>query len=487
MSASRGRHVGRYTLEWTLLAGASLLVVAAVWAQHSLVNGPQEWEWPYRTPHLHGGWIAALLLSLGLGVVVVGRWGAHLRLTLLTLAGLALSLAVLGAQPGGFERVIRSLVSRHVFSYVFDAGQFATLGETAEAYPEGVARLSMHTRTHPPGPLIGIRVLDRLMPASSDESGGWLVAAREALDEEVRKVRMRRRPVPRHLPSATTVVALALLLPAASALAAVPLFWLAKDEGLGDRGALLAAALWLSVPARTLFTPSLDQAVPVLLLLAAWLAGRPRPLSRLLGGVLLGAATVASYGYLAAAPLVLWPAVSRGSSGAAPSQQPALGPRLGRALVVGVGFALPWLVLMRLGFAPVRAFTAAMAEHRAMVGVERGYATWLLFNPWDFLLFAGAPIVMLAGLDLASIFAGRADTRSARHGLAPVWWLLVLALLLSGTVRGEVGRIWLFLMPFAALFGARALERRSVALGAGALVLQCLILLSLAANLVVVA
>ncbi len=39
------------------------------------------------------------------------------------------------------------------------------------------------------------------------------------------------------------------------------------------------------------------------------------------------------------------------------------------------------------------------------------------------------------------------------------WWGLLALLLLSGGVRGEVGRIWLIWMPFACLFAAPAAVR----------------------------
>ena len=66
---------------------------------------------------------------------------------------------------------------------------------------------------------------------------------------------------------------------------------------------------------------------------------------------------------------------------------------------------------------------------------------------------------------------------------------LLLVLLLSGTVRGEVGRIWLFLMPFACVLAAADAARRwpSRSFWSGLLlVLEIALTLVLAANLVFV-
>jgi hypothetical protein len=71
-----------------------------------------------------------------------------------------------------------------------------------------------------------------------------------------------------------------------------------------------------------------------------------------------------------------------------------------------------------------------------------------------------------------------------------IWgfWALLALLWISGSVRGEVGRIWLLFMPFACLFAASALAelraRRGWALGLGTLELA--LALALGASMVFV-
>jgi len=251
----------------------------------------------------------------------------------------------------------------------------------------------------------------------------------------------------------------------------------------------LAVLLWLLTPARSLFTPSLDQALPLLLVGAAALAaagGRATAVKAVAAGLLAAAACFLSYGCLATLPWLALVALGAGmeeSREEAPLWRPA---SLLRPALLGVGFLLPWLALaLATGYAPWRDFRIAITAHRAMAVVTRSYATWVGWNLYDFVLLAGPAMVALA---LAALWPEPVDpprpARAFRLGLWGFWGLLLL-LDLSGSVRGEVGRIWLFFMPFAALFASG--ERRSGPAPALLLaLLQLALLYTLATNLVFV-
>jgi hypothetical protein len=112
-----------------------------------------------------------------------------------------------------------------------------------------------------------------------------------------------------------------------------------------------------------------------------------------------------------------------------------------------------------LGHDPLASARAALAIHREVYTVPRSYALWLLYNPLDFAVFLGVPVAVLAlarVLGLARQGRWAALDPAARFGLALGAGLCVL--LLSGVTRGEVGRIWIPLMPLAlaATVAARA-------------------------------
>ena len=436
-------------------AGAALLELPGL-------NGPAEWRWPYRPPGL-ALWpalAAALFAAALLATLLLGPKGRR-GTAWMALWGYGLSLSLVAAQPEGFGRVVRVLASRHSFSYLYDAALAPATHELLADFPAASAALSMHSRTHPPGALLAIRGIDRAARALGP--AGALRAplaqtAEGAMAAEISRARERGKPVPAHAPSPLSAVALAFLLPLAAALAALPLFSLGRDSGLSDLGARSAAAIWLTVPAGILFTPSLDQALAGVTALGAALAagsrgpepttGRWKDLRIAGAGIVLALGCLISYGLLVAVPFVAWVAFSAPEGS---FRQPR---RFVRAALVGAGFVLPWLLLaLFAGYDPWQSFRAAISAHGQMAVASRSYATWLLANPFDFALLCGPAAAVLGAVGLFSRQAPQPLRRTLRGGAA-----LFALLWLSGSVRGEVGRIWLFAMPFVALLAAAALE-----------------------------
>lgn len=475
---------------------ATLDLIAMIGTQLPAANGPREWEWVYRSPGLTGlGLLVAALLMMVLSYLAAHDRPTDWRWALLLLIplGWVLTLDLAQAQPNGFFRVLASLASRHSFGYVFDAGLAPPTRELLADYPKASAGLNQHARTHPPGPLLAVRALDRIgrrFPEGNPGDGSLNGYAAEVLQHEAQRAGDRGRPVPRELPAPGTLVLLAVLLPALSALAAWPLHRLALALGLPPGAALLAVTFWLLVPARSLFSPSLDQALPVFLVAAAWLAATGGGGRSFLAGLLAAGSVFFSYGYLAALPLVALlallprPATPAGEENEAGPRP--LGSTAVRAMALAAGFLLPWLGLaLFAGYDPWASFQAAMVQHRAIAVTSRSYMTWLLWNPYDLLLLLGPAV---AGLAAAALRPRQERTASFR-ALAWGWWALLAVLLVSGSVRGEAGRIWLFLMPFACLLAGGAAVERWPPRSSWILLLllgQAGLVLTLAANLVFV-
>lgn len=514
-----------------LAAAANAALALAAWTRQPWANGPAEWHWQYLPA---GGWDlgapAALALPASLAalaaVAVLGILRGHGRLAawqgaapLAAACGAVFTFTLVAAQPGGLARVTAALVSRNSFGYVWDAALAPPTRALLADYPAASVGLNQHSLTHPPGPLLAVRALgwlDRVLPAPKADGtagtaaeqgrggGGLAGLAAAAIEREVARAHRHGRPVPRPPPGPWAVAALAVLLPSLSALAAWPLYLLARRWGLLPETALLAALLWLLAPARSLFTPSFDQALPVLLVGAAWLAaggGRARAAA---AGALLFAACFTSYGCLPALPLVAICAAAaaaptrREESGADGDADRETGASpAAAALVAGrsrglwqrwsalaLGFTLPYLALAAAaGHDPWHAMRAALEIHERIAVAPRSYATWLLWNPYDFALLASPAVLGLAALALfraawtdgephspagPAAETGRISTMDVLRGSRPAaprqvgwwatwtWWGLLALMLLSGGVRGEAGRIWLPWMPFACLFAAAA-------------------------------
>ncbi len=104
-----------------------------------------------------------------------------------------------------------------------------------------------------------------------------------------------------------------------------------------------------------------------------------------------------------------------------------------------------------------------LQQHYELVTSLRRYDWWVVYNLVDLLIFAG-PIVVL-GFAAALLTTIRSlilpkvsttmltDGTNLRQGTGLILALgfLILALDLSGSARGEVGRLWLFFMPLLAV------------------------------------
>jgi len=119
-------------------------------------------------------------------------------------------------------------------------------------------------------------------------------------------------------------------------------------------------------------------------------------------------------------------------------------------LLLALAGALAVLVLERLaGHRPLISALAALAIHREQFTARRSYLAWLIFDPVDLFWFLGPPLtVLLLGTDVRAIFRpastpGVTASDRLRAAVVPS----VGALILSGVLRGEAGRILIPIMP----------------------------------------
>lgn len=405
-----------------------------------------------------------LLATTGLPRRLAGRRGAHgALLAACILLGWGLHLALLAPEPAG---VVRTLIARTIdpsfTSYHTVAVWAMPDGARAflETHHERLAELPLHAATHPPGPSLYYRAWLRLF----DRRPEWAAAVTRAIDMDNPPALARLQP-----PQTPASIAAALLgaagLLLAGALAAWPVAALVRRLTGSSELALRAAALWPLVPGVALMSPEFDQALalPVAACAAALVSGSSatdrsqRIGAGLLAGVAAALALFLSYGafaFLAGAGLA---ALAAATGRAGPGRWTPF--VLGGAVAAGLFF-----VTGLVGHRPFAAAIEALALHgtRHTWGGDRPWAISTGLNLADTLLFVGPPLVML-------LFAGaRRWQPVGRHDLrelppAARWSAALVAtfalFLLSGTVRGEAGRIfvpWMPLLLAAALCAAEA-------------------------------
>jgi len=465
------------------LAIPSLIVSVTLWFDWlPWLRGNREWQWPLRTTvDLARAFIPLAALTL---YALIGAWWLHvfegrafsrrterLFLLFLTLAAPMIQLAL----AAGVSRVpllefFGPTVSVHNSGYFTTAVATPDLNQLLATYPATMPTLPIHAQSHPPGPVI-VHWLN------------WQFF--RAVGPLADSIAMPLRTLQCHNPGLMALdnaqlagATAGMLLPLIGGLAVWPLYAFGKHIG-GARAAALAALLFPVMPLFAMWPAQWDQLYPLLLLCGLYLAhtGLERASAgRLfLAGVPLSIASFFSVGNFVLMVIVglygaVWLIIRRMNSAAGTSNRlkptrPADAAKFATAFILGC--LSIWLAYTLLyGINPLDVIvTGSRLAFESTTG-NRTYGAWLIGNPIDFVVFLGMPIVitLMMGLAARRLNSTAPDTRTE----AGAWPALIvatigvlIALIVSGIVRGEVGRLWMYFGPLVALIAARLFTRHS--------------------------
>jgi hypothetical protein len=250
-----------------------------------------------------------------------------------------------------------------------------------------------------------------------------------------------------------------------AALAIFPLFWLARGV-LTSEAARWAALLWALVPGVAVFTPVPNTFFPTLAVLCVALLwyglDRRSPLMMLIAGVV---ASILTFLNISVVPLLLLCGLLALAYytwiGRKPASALSFLWLVGMGAIFAVGLASLWLLWALYGGPPFwEILRTAMAQH---LELERPYLPWLFLHLWDYALFLGLPLMFL-GLATGARVLSKIRRREALVPAALLVFSLGLALLivdLSGTARGETGRVWQFFFPLSVIAAVWMLQGES--------------------------
>lgn len=488
VSATRrggGLHFPRSALVFVLVVGALTLLVCLLVARRAVVLGiADEWVWQY-----HEGWGRGLTTEIGLplGLFVVflilvwylatsktalAGWDREVLAVVLLIVAALLFQVASGSIYAGLGQDVLVVTQESVGGYFGLSEEIVSPRAFLEGYPRLLATRQPvgHLNTHPPGNTMYFYLLRRLFETSPD-------LARQVTALETPSmtgphgafalVESQRLVVLSFAERATVFVG-ALLCRLGAVLVVVPLYLLGRWS-LGKRRAVWVAALGVSIPAVLVFLPGFDAVYPtgaaaVAALMVGALVWRSRVLAFLAGAVLYGAMVFTPVMAVVVVAVLLWYVLARRSDwGRRLTRGPGQAPLPVVAVTGLLGFAVPlaaaWLLLHFDAISTWWQCLASNARFNRVTG--RSYFPWVLYNPVDFLMFLG---VGLSGLLVVAVAGLVRRVRSWRRwdplSLGLGVYVLVLVLLnLSGANAGEVARLWMFLMPGAALLAVPALER----------------------------
>jgi hypothetical protein len=133
--------------------------------------------------------------------------------------------------------------------------------------------------------------------------------------------------------------------------------------------------------------------------------------------------------------------------------------------LLALGLLIGFLGWLALGVNPIAVLRGGLDAHAALAGAgsHRTYAIWVWMNVVEVAIFLGLPLTVLVVFAWGKHVRAVWQRRCSLAGLLLISSVVCLLLLtFSGVVRGETGRILLFLMPGLAAGSLAALpeERR---------------------------
>jgi len=389
----------------------------------SVPSVPWYHAWPsylFWSPHVDPGWAA---LALPLAVVVAAAMVAAAALarsstrrawlagSLLGAFALDLAVAALAGGPRAWQAPLA-----YAGEYPGAVGQVGSVPAFLAHFAERVPALPDFAAQHPPGATLFYALVARVWPGLSGAALATVAAA-----------------------------CLGLLVVAA----------LARDE-LGEAGERWAVVCWALAPAVVLYAATSADAMWAPLLAGAALAAhrglaRRSPAWTLAGGALLWLASMLSFAAVLVLPFLLVRAAAVGSGPGRPWRWAVGWAALTAATVLALAAAL-WLATGYDVVATVRAVDRFWST--APGTRQRVWWAWLLGDLVAFVAVLGVP------LSAALVTRTWAALRARAWGSFEV---ATLASLLAGAAwghtKGEVERMWQFLVPFAVVVAVGQLVR----------------------------
>lgn len=469
MIPDASRSSGQRAFAWVGVAVAAALGLccAALAATYLLPRGHEDvWQWPWRkevaplVPWTAPAAVALALVSLlTLDGIRAGKAPSRLvcgvLVACLTIASGGLMVAMAVDDPDYPFRAPAAILGDMSMGYYAQAVRARDAGDFVRSVQERTNPLVVPERvaTHPPGPVLYFRAARNALlarPALTARLQRILEAW--SGDRDLRGTALLSRQVSTLGPGPQDVVlafwpglALTLLAPLA-----VPFVFGIGAVAAGRRAGLCAATLACAVPSLVCFNPSVDGLTAVVagavVLTWLWTLRGGGMLPACVCGVLWALGLMWTFGVAAlAVPVgVVGLAAWRGGTRII---APAVGVLVGVLATWGAGLAA-------FGYNPVTSMFASLAAQRHVLAMwERPYGPSVVWNLYDFALFAGPALVVMAAIGTAwGLLSGRRPHLPAALGLGLA--LMVLTLTLWGGTRGEVGRIWGLAMPLLAVPGA---------------------------------
>jgi len=408
---------------------------------------PPDWQWDYLfvntlsriwMPLLFMG--AALWFALSLEQKTEKHITQHEKkyLVVCVLLFFFIQLSVTFFSRAGISVLFSRIANPDMNGYFTAANQIENIPLFLSAFNQQVLSLPMHAQGHPPGAILFFWVLEHILRPLSP-----LFSFLGTVDIAHGDVSILWWSLT--LSEKVTALFSAFFIPFLASFSSVLVYYIGKYL-YGVRAGMRAAVLLLAIPSLILFIPINDVFLPLFPLASFlfFIKGIDKQQSYyylFLSGFIFSLGLFFS---LSIAPLLfiyvvylLW----------------TLRFRIIRQLADGIAFSLgiislPLFLFLLFGYNTVTVSQTLLSG----LPESREYLTWVFFNVSDFFIFLGIPLFVFFCFVILSATKDLIDSGRARMTAVDplvVGFIGMLLLLdISGTVRGEVARIWIPFYPF---------------------------------------
>ena len=428
-----------------IISAVSLLITLALLFDVSpYLRGGYGWRWPYGLIALSG----AIPLCIGVALYFGLAWWLIRRtqrvfpvLLLGFLGAIFIPVLAIAAREGDpfyalFTRTTALLgTGQHWASTHTDwaAGEW-------RSWTEVMQRLGGHMTNVPPGAPLIFHLVDVLFPPQLAVNAQRLLMPYQCQNFDLLA----------YTPGQWASSLFGMLMPVWGALTVFPMYAAAKRLTKGD--ARITAIWWALVPAAASFSPSWSVLYPFLSVTAFWLLllGFERKRSFIwfaASGLVSGLAVFIN---LALIPLPLF----MGLYTLFHYRKNGINPSIFTGIFYSIGLVIPWLLFWLAGGQSfLDLMRTSMQFH---LSLDRPYWFWVWMHIWDWMMWTGFGIAILW---LGSLWVWWRNRKTAEFPiLAITLFLTMLILTISGTARGETGRVWLFFSPFMVMAAVDGLK-----------------------------
>lgn len=405
--------------------------VYAIESHLGVINGPPWWKWPWQRLSLSKMIIclsiAAIPFALGQWMVETKRWSYRQALRVVAVSLFLLQLLAVGQRENPVSLNIASRMVEHeaITSYYTDAARLhesnTGVSKFLADYPQYPQRLTLHSKTKPPGPVLFY----------------WMNIALFGAGQR-----------------AATVAALLNAILAGLGVYAV--FFLIRAVSRGDEArGFHGASVFALLPGMVVIHPIQDQMLPLLTcgMLGAWvwaLENRSRAMAL---GYGLFAAFALFFSYSLTTLIFFLAGYTVIFTGL---QQWRLRPIFIQVCFALLGFTLFYgLMWLFFRYDAWASFQSTLAEQRLLLGsLRRPYPATIYWDLHDFFILGFGGVATL--LVLLSAFREQPwrDRAIVLMGIAQVLFVAV-----TGLIQSETARVFLFMTPVLAIGAGYELSR----------------------------